>query len=161
VQMPPLRMRGDDANLIAMEMLQKFAAEEGKTFTGLSSDVRALFKSHPWPGNVRQLLNVMRNVVVLHEGGEVTLDMLPPEIRQPIAASPVDLPEHAAPLVGGADPVEALVGQSLADVERKFVEATISACDGSIPRAAAMLGVSPSTIYRKREAWAAMSNAAH
>ncbi|MBB5515053.1 DNA-binding NtrC family response regulator [Rubricella aquisinus] len=153
VHMPPLRMRGDDANLIATEMLHRFAAEEGKSFTRLSPDVRTLFRTHPWPGNVRQLLNVMRNVVVLHEGGEVTFDMLPLEIRQTLPGR-VTAQVDAAPAASvTTDPVEALVGQSLADVERKFVEATITACDGSIPRAAAMLGVSPSTIYRKREAW--------
>jgi len=46
-----------------------------------------------------------------------------------------------------------MVGLSLADMERAFIEATIEACGGSIPKAARLLDVSPSTLYRKREAW--------
>ena len=51
------------------------------------------------------------------------------------------------------DRVALLVGTPLADVERELIEATIDHCDGSIPRAAKMLALSPSTIYRKLEAW--------
>jgi len=47
----------------------------------------------------------------------------------------------------------AIVGRELRDIERQAIEGTIAACGGSIPRAAKLLGVSPSTIYRKREAW--------
>lgn len=151
VDMPPLRARGDDVNLIAEEMLNRFAAEEGKSFNGLSNQVRALFRAHPWPGNVRQLLNVIRNVVVLHGGGEVTLDMLPPEMHR------VEGVVEAPSMQASSDPFATLVGQPLAEVERQFVEATITACDGSVTRAAAMLAVSPSTLYRKREAWAKLA----
>jgi len=49
--------------------------------------------------------------------------------------------------------VELLVGTPLADVERELIEATIAHCDGSIPRAAKVLAVSPSTLYRKLESW--------
>ena len=51
------------------------------------------------------------------------------------------------------DTLRGLVGASLADLEREFIEATIIECNGSIPRAARLLDVSPSTLYRKREAW--------
>ena len=51
------------------------------------------------------------------------------------------------------DALRTLVGTTLADIEREFIEATIIECKGSIPRAARLLDVSPSTLYRKREAW--------
>lgn len=154
IHMPPLRERGEDVIEIAESALQRFAAEEGRAFTGLSPEVRTLFRRLPWPGNVRQVLNVIRNVVVLHDGPQVTLDMLPQEAILPAppgAAAPA-LPEPAAAPVA-AELVRLLAGRTLADIERLAIEAAIARHDGSLPRAARELGVAPSTLYRKREAW--------
>ena len=68
IHMPPLRARPEDILDIAQASLLQYAAEEGKTFTGFDADVAAILVSRPWPGNVRQLLNVVRNIVVLHDG---------------------------------------------------------------------------------------------
>jgi DNA-binding NtrC family response regulator len=65
-------------------------------------------------------------------------------------------PAGLAPLPGDRDldaATEALVGLTLAQIERRVIEATIRNCGGSLPRAAQVLGVSPSTLYRKRSAW--------
>ncbi|QPH55126.1 sigma-54-dependent transcriptional regulator [Pontivivens ytuae] len=150
LHLPPLRDRDNDVNLIGEEMLRRYAAEEGKRFERLSEEVQGLFRQMVWRGNVRQLLNVLRNVVVLHDGLEVTPDMLPPDIgARKVAAAEPDLDQ---PLEGRAA-FSGMVGRSLAEVERAFIEATIAECNGSIPRAARMLEISPSTLYRKREAW--------
>ncbi len=159
IHMPPLRARPDDIADIARAMLVKFAAEEGKAFTGFDPQVARIFASRAWPGNVRQLLNVIRNVVVLHDGERVTPEMLPAEIALAPAAvhavAPL-APEVPAPPVEGPgirEAMTALVGTPLAEVERELIEATIEHCDGSIPRAARMLELSPSTVYRKLETW--------
>jgi DNA-binding NtrC family response regulator len=163
MHMPPLRSRPGDIMEIAQASLVTFATEEGKEFTGFDPAVAQLFEARPWPGNVRQLLNVIRNIVVLHDGPVVLPEMLPPEIALATApAAPPDRPpdrppaEPAWPALSGRGPrerVAGLVGASLAEVERELIEATIEHCDGSIPRAARMLEVSPSTIYRKLEHW--------
>jgi len=152
VHMPPLRERGNDVNEIAQTALARFSAEEGRAFNGLSAEVQTLFRRLPWPGNVRQLLNVIRNVVVLHDGPVVTLDMLPQEAILPGAAPPAQdapLPQAASP----PDLAQILAGRTLADIERLVVEAAITRHGGSLPRAARELGVAPSTLYRKREGW--------
>ncbi len=151
MHMPPLRERGDDINLIAGQELRRMAAEEGRGFERLSPEVKRIFAGFNWPGNVRQLLNVLRNVVVLHDGSMVLPDMLPPEFS---GASSANL-ESAAPEVvaGSSSDISAFVGLTLAQFERNFVEATIAECNGSVPEAARLLDVSPSTIYRKRESW--------
>lgn len=153
IHMPPLRERGEDVVEIAGTELMRLADEEGRSFDGLSDEVATLFRAHPWPGNVRQLLNVLRNVVVLNEGGEVTLDMLPPDMRQHLG---LDEAKDGDGANGSADaPVAAadLVGRPLAEVERLVIERTIERCGGSVPRAARALDVAPSTIYRKRDSW--------
>jgi DNA-binding NtrC family response regulator len=160
IHMPPLRARPEDIIDIAQASLVKFAAEEGKVFTGFDPQVEQILASRAWPGNVRQLLNVIRNVVVLHDGPLVQPGMLPSEITLgadiPVSADRVEVLREAwgKPAAGnGYGRVAALVGMPLADVERELIEATIDHCGGSIPRAAKMLELSPSTIYRKLESW--------
>lgn len=149
IHMPPLRDRGHDVIEIAEAALQRFAEEEGRRFPGLTPETRALLLRLPWPGNVRQILNVIRNVVVLNQGGWVTPDMLPPGLAD-------DLTDRAAPgpqPVAGFPAPDGLVGLTLAEAERLLIEATIARHGGSIPRAARVLDVSPSTLYRKIEGW--------
>jgi two-component system, repressor protein LuxO len=153
IHMPPLRERGQDVIEIAEAALFRFAQEEGREFHGLSPEVRAVLANLPWPGNVRQLLNVVRNVVVLNPGGWVTPDMLPPGL--------VDTPPAMVEAPRGLQRVpdlpltEALVGLTLAEAERRLIEATMARHGGSIPKAARVLDVSPSTLYRKIESWKA------
>ncbi len=172
IAMPPLRERADDVIEIAENLLARFAREEGKRFRHLGEPTRHIFRTYPWPGNVRQLQNVLRNVVVLYDGEAITPEMLPREIVLGVEDTgqipapegvTIDFPDRpVARQIQTSDAkssysirsaLEALVGTSLADLEREFIEATIRKCDGSIPRAARLLDLSPSTLYRKRDAW--------
>jgi DNA-binding NtrC family response regulator len=155
IHMPPLRDRGQDIIEIAEAALARFAQEEGRVFHGLDASTRDLMQSLSWPGNVRQLLNVMRNDVVLNQGGWVTPDMLPPGLAdegRPSDPPPLSL---AAPEAFSAD---SLLGLPLAEAERRLIEATLAMHGGSIPKAARVLDVSPSTLYRKIEAWNARAS---
>ena len=152
IHMPPLRDRGQDVIEIAETALFRFAGEEGRTFFGLDPDVRNLLSRLSWPGNVRQVLNVIRNVVVLNSGGWVTRGMLPPGLETELAS----FTHSVAPTP--ADPttlnLDALVGLTLAEAERRLIEATLARHAGSVPKASRVLDVSPSTLYRKIEGWA-------
>ncbi|MCU0984639.1 MAG: sigma-54 dependent transcriptional regulator [Acetobacteraceae bacterium] len=150
IELPPLRERGEDIVMLAERFLSRFSAEEGKRFHALAPDARAALLAHPWPGNVRELENAIRTAVVLNDGEDLTAAMLPARI---IAAQPRGMPALAA-----APPAApSLIAQGrirpLADIEREAIEAAISLCGGNIAQAAAALGVSPSTLYRKRVAW--------
>lgn len=144
VHMPPLQDRGTDIAEIAEAALMRFSAEEGKDFTGLTEETRRFLLTQNWPGNVRQLLNVIRNVVVLNDGGAVTLDMLPPDLSS--ATLPHDHGDTKTP-----DPQSP--PQTLAQIERRGIEAALARHDGAVPAAARELDISPSTLYRKLEAW--------
>lgn len=151
IHMPPLRERADDMIEIAETALVRFAEEEDRHFDGLAPDVRALFRRLPWPGNVRQLLNVIRNVVVLNDGGIVTKAMLPSDLNT----------DATAPAAPGAlrhlanEPnLDAMIGKTMAEIEQTIIEATLARHGGSVPKAARVLDISPSTLYRKIEGWA-------
>lgn len=149
IHMPPLRERGDDVIEIAEAALARFSQEEGKVFTGLDPRVKTLFRALPWPGNVRQVLNVIRNVVVLNEGGEVSPALLPESLAlQSLPHRAADLPEPDS-----TPSLETLVGRPLAEIERLVIEATLARHNGSVPKAARVLDLSPSTLYRKIEGW--------
>lgn len=151
IHMPPLRERDDDVIEIAETALARFATEEGRSFGGLSHDVKSLFRKLPWPGNVRQLLNVIRNVVVLNDGGVVTRAMLPDDMSDAKVQPLLPLAAHPASHDGMFD---ALIGKTMAEIEQTIIEATLLRHGGSVPKAARELDISPSTLYRKLENWA-------
>lgn len=141
IVMPALRGRGDDILDIADYTLHMAAAEEGKRFIGLTHEARDFLIHHDWPGNVRELQNMIRSLAVLHDGPLVTLDMLRPSVPHPglINAAGTMPPGHMpAPLWR---------------VEKDAIEQAIRLCNGNIPRAAALLEIAPSTIYRKKLSW--------
>ncbi|WP_029010934.1 sigma-54-dependent transcriptional regulator [Azospirillum halopraeferens] len=160
IHLPPLREREDDVSDIARNFLLEYGREEGKGFVRFDPRAEAVLRAYHWPGNVRQLQNVVRNIVVLHDGDTVTPAMLPPPLAVPAGAPPAAA-TAAPPVAGGATPAAPPATSSrhrirpLWEVEKDVIEEAIAACDGNIPRAAALLEISASTIYRKRLAWQA------
>ena len=160
IHLPPLRERADDILPLAAHFLTSFAAEEGKAFRRFSSEAEAILRRYEWPGNVRQLQNVVRNVVVLHEAETVTPAMLPAPLDGGAGAAAGPGPANAsAPGGQPSDPAGPAIAtegpvRPLWMVERDAIEAAIERCQGSVLRAAALLGIDDSTIYRKRRRWA-------
>jgi two-component system, repressor protein LuxO len=146
LHLPPLRERGEDVIEIAYSLLGYMSVEEGKAFVRFAQEVLDRFNQYEWPGNVRQLQNVLRNVVVLNNGKEITLNMLPPPLNQPIE-NRLRLKEKQNEDITVKDIFPLWI------TEKTAIEQAIKACDGNIPRAAGFLDVSPSTIYRKLQTW--------
>lgn len=164
IHLPPLRDRDKDIILIANRLLIEFAREEGKQFRGFDGDAAGVFARHSWPGNVRQMQNVLRNIVVLNDGEQITLDMLPPEftgaaslrtsLARPSTLLPASLLAELSHRQGeGTHPEGEAAIVPLWCIERRAIEDAIERCGGNIPRAAAFLEVSPSTLYRKLQSW--------
>jgi len=155
IHMPALRERKDDVLLLARYFLAKIAKEEGKAFCGLAPEAQDALLSFDWPGNVRQLQNVIRNAVVLHNGDQITVEML----RLPLKVGPPSPTMYPVPVPGRCGYPESIPPAANAGlkplwlVEKEAIERAIDYCGGNIPRAAALLEVSPSTIYRKLKTW--------
>ncbi|WP_421248687.1 sigma-54-dependent transcriptional regulator [Aeromonas jandaei] len=150
--LPPLRERGEDILLLARSLLQNYAKEENKRFRDFDAAAARVLLDYPWPGNVRELQNVVRNIVVLNDKELVSPDILPPPLNGvralAVATTAAQQPAATAttPAVGG--PI-----RPLWLVEKEVIEHAIASCDGNIPKAAALLEISPSTIYRKKQGW--------
>ena len=149
--MPPLRARDDDVLLLARHFLALYAEEEGKAFTDFDEAAQRALSRYPWPGNIRELQNVLRNAVLFNQGRVITETMLS------------RLDPHAAPrAVAPSAPIAALATmpriagaavKPLWLVEKEAIEEAIALCHGNIPRAAALLEINPSTIYRRKAEW--------
>jgi two-component system repressor protein LuxO len=148
IELPPLRLRGEDVVLVARHLLDLYAREEGKVFSGFDAEAEAAIRAYPWPGNVRQLQNVLRNAVVLHDGTLVTREMLPVLLLHEAVAEPV-------PFTPARPTLEALTTriEPLAVSEKRLILQALEQTGQDVPRAAALLEINPSTIYRKLTAW--------
>jgi len=149
LHLPPLRERAGDIARLARAFLARYAEEEGRAFAGFTPEAEAALEQFAWPGNVRQLQNVIRRVVVLHDSDYVSAEMLP---LSPDAAAAAT---HEAARDTGFLP--RTVSPAIAPYrmqEQKIIEKALAAFDGNAQKAAAALEIAPSTIYRKLQAWA-------
>lgn len=138
--LPPLRERGADIELLADRFLRTQNEESGahKVF---SPRATAALAQYAWPGNVRELKNFVRRAFIMAEGDELEADHLTPQVS----------PGGAA---GGAE-VSVPVGETLAEADRRLILATLARCKGVKKQAAALLGISPKTLYNRLEEYAA------
>ncbi|MEH6585719.1 MAG: sigma-54 dependent transcriptional regulator [Halioglobus sp.] len=162
VHMPPLREREDDVLMIANHFLQHFSAQSAKDFEGFSDDAAAAIQRYPWPGNVRQLQNAMQQIVVLNDGPLVDQATLPDSITSGalgISKTPtgeVPSPSSSAAKLVAPENSHLVRRQQIEPLwltEKKAIEAAIEACDSNINRAAGLLEIAPSTLYRKLQSW--------
>jgi len=135
IHIPPLRERREDVPLLVHYFISQAAQRHGRRIDGVRPEVQQLLMSYPWPGNVRQLRNVVENMVVLSPTEKLGLESLPPEIR-PSAAD-----------ASGA--IHSLVGISITQAERELIRNTLKMVNGNREQAAKMLGIGERTLYRK------------
>ncbi|HHB91860.1 MAG TPA: sigma-54-dependent Fis family transcriptional regulator [Thioploca sp.] len=153
IALPPLRERGDDILLIAREFLGKYAKEENKLFINFTAETEVILLNYDWPGNIRQLQNIVRNVVVLNNGKHVIPEMLPEPLNK--LSKKYKIPIGNSKLVSSATSTFSRRKniQPLWQVEKEAIQHAIALCDGSVSKAAGLLEVSPSTLYRKCQSW--------
>ena len=150
IRLPPLRERLDDIPNLATTILKRLATETGKTFEALSKQSEARLVSYAWPGNVRQLENMLRWVATMLIGSDINVDIIDEAIGQ-FDSQPEDSRASGSPVSPSDGDVEGV--RPLWIVEKEAIQHAIDVSDGNINRAATLLEVAPSTIYRKVQAW--------
>ena len=135
VHLPPLRDRAEDVPLLASFFLERFAGGRGRETPRLSQEAVDALASYDWPGNVRELENALERAAVLTAEGEIQ-----------VSALPVRITERAPqPLVSASLPPN----PTLEIVERAYIHWVLHSESGNKTRAAEVLGIDPSTLYRK------------
>lgn len=137
IEVPPLRECREDIPLLVDEFVRQFAQENGKNITGVDSRALDVLLSHDWPGNVRELKNWIEGMVVMcsHEGLLHAEDIPRYVERQPQPDRGTDF--H--------------VGMSMAEIEKLALQETLKAVDYDRRRAASILQIGLSTLYRKEK----------
>jgi len=165
IELPPLSQRGRDVILLGEAFLKTYAEEEGKQFKSISDDAKDMMLNYHWPGNIRELQNIIRKATVVHDGVELEPHMLKfnvsnahanPDEYQLISLANTANVKTPSDSLKTILPID--IHRPMDVIERDIIEAVIQSCQGSIPKASQMLQLSPSTIYRKRETWAQLED---
>ena len=135
VTLPPLRDRPEDIEDLAQGFVERYAASYGLPARGLSAAALSLMADYRWPGNVREMQNVIERAVILCPNSQIGPEYL--AISRPVGASPAVVP--GAPY-------------SLEELERLHIESVLAKCE-TLEAAARTLGIDSSTLYRKRKAY--------
>ncbi len=141
IHMPPLRDRPGDVLLLADHFLAEFTRENDRAVASFSEQARELLARHAWPGNARELRNVVQRAVVLCAEDEIGPHHLPAALRSASRFAETQSSEDGV--------VRIRVGTSIDDAERALVERTLEACGGNKAKTASVLGISPKTLYAK------------
>jgi DNA-binding NtrC family response regulator len=154
LKIPPLRERPADVIELAQYFIGKYAAANGVPARPLSGDARRTLTTNYWPGNVRELENTMHRAVLLATGAEIGSESIlaPDGARLDQQRSTASV-AHAA--LAAEQVSRALVGRTVADVERDLILETLKHCLGNRTHAAKILGISVRTLRNKLNEYAA------
>ncbi|MGD9721571.1 MAG: sigma-54-dependent transcriptional regulator [Pirellulales bacterium] len=139
IDLPRLAERSQDIPLLLDYFMKQFAKRHHKKVESISAAARRRLMAYDWPGNVRQLRNVVESMVVVDYDGVLDVDDLPSEL-----AGPGDATEERH---GGT--LSSLVGKPLSELERLFIAETLAQTGGNREHAAELLGIGQRTLYRK------------
>ena len=128
VKIPPLRERPGDAVLLAQAFLERYAREMGRPLRGFTADALAALEAHAWPGNVREMENLIKRATIMADGNQITV---------------ADLGLDS----GTTEPQPFNLRQAREHAERLAVSRALAHSDGNIAQAAELLGVTRPTLY--------------
>lgn len=128
VKIPPLRERPGDAVLLAQAFLERYAREQGRNIRGFTADALGALEAHAWPGNVREMENLIKRATIMAEGNQIT-------------AADLGLD------TGHTEPPPFNLRQARENAERLAVSRALAHSDGSIAQAAELLGITRPTLY--------------
>ena len=156
IRTPALRDHREDIGLLVSRFLKEFSAANGGLVTGIDPAALKKLEDFDWPGNVRQLRNVIEKMVVLASGPKLTVDDVPLEVESPQlkARSSDNVREDERRETENLKPEPAKGnGVTLADTEKSQILSALEQCCGNKSKAADLLGISRRTIHRKLNAW--------
>jgi DNA-binding NtrC family response regulator len=138
IHLPPLRDHKDDIPLLVEHILRDVNAKHGKHVRGVGAEVLDIFMGHTWPGNIRELRNILERAAIMCEKDLITRACLPGEFGRTAAKGPSDLSSIKFP-----------VGTTVDAMERELILQTLGATGNNKTRAAELLGISLKTLHNK------------
>jgi two-component system response regulator HydG len=137
ISLPALRDRSEDIPELAEYFLKEAVGETGSKITGITDAAMTILTNYDWPGNIRQLKNAIRTMVVMCDRDKLDVPDVPPEVHQP------------RQLTAGVRATAGLAGVSLNELEKQAIMETLAKTRGNREKAAKILGIGERTLYRK------------
>ncbi len=155
LNVPPLRERDGDVELLAMRFLNRFAARLDRKIKGFSTAAMKALVNYDYPGNIRELENAIERATTFCEGNEIQVEDLPARMRASGGAGR-GAAAGGLPSAGGDQVLQQLVAGSpvlptLQELERRYIDFVLEQVDGNKRRAAAILDIGRRTLYRRLE----------
>ncbi|WP_437202328.1 sigma-54-dependent transcriptional regulator [Planctomicrobium sp. SH664] len=141
ISLPPLRERREDIPLLIEHFLKEFCKRNGREVEGISRAARQVLMSFEWPGNIRQLRNVIEGMLALDNDGRLDVDDLPMELAT--------LAGRASDGLAYASGTDMLIGRPFEEVEKYYIARALELTGGKREEAARLLGIGERTMYRK------------
>jgi DNA-binding NtrC family response regulator len=154
IDIPPLRERREDIPLLVQAFLQEFNQRNGRHVRAVGPDVLRVFDRYHWPGNIRELRNVMERATIVASGDFVTLEHLPPHLAAAGGAASAPEPAVAAATssASGSTTQPSLTltpGTTVEEAETRLIQLTLNHTRNNKTRAAEILGISLKTLHNK------------
>jgi len=134
---PSLKNRPEDIPAFIDYFIEEAVAEIGSKVSGISDSARMILAAYDWPGNIRQLRNCIRTMVVMCDRDTLDVKDIPPEVH------------HIRQLTGQVRPAKNLAGVPLNELEKQAIVDTLARCGNNREQAAKLLGIGERTLYRK------------
>lgn len=145
LKLPTLRERAGDIPWLAEKFAKKFASRDQKICKGFTGDAMSILTSHAWPGNIRELENVIERAIILMAGEYITPKLLPDALLK----SHPSISETSQPESKGDFPAAEFKPVTLQEMEKELIMKTLAACGQNKAEAARVLGISRKTLYAK------------
>ena len=163
IQLPPLHERNEDILILAKTFLKKYSHIEQKQFKDFTPKTKKILTDYKWPGNIRQLQNVIHSIVLLNEGKIVTSKMLNSKLNKELHYHPTNSSENSSTVEQNDNSEQTKISpdtttkdnviRPLREIEEEIIMKAITICEGNIVKAAESLEISKSSVYKKLKGW--------
>lgn len=145
IHLPPLRERADDIPPLAHCFLKRYSREHGKLVTAIADEAMEQLRSYSWPGNIRELENAIERAVALSTQAKLTVEDLPPDVREATASGSAPEPEQEEEqsFFSGTPTLE--------EVKKRYIYHVLRSTQGNFSRAAKILDIDRRSLYRMLE----------
>jgi len=150
--LPPLRERREDIPLLVEHFREKYNARLRKNVEKIEDDAIACLMAYPWPGNIRELENILERTILFAEGPRISLAELPPSLRK--AAGETPPPAQEAAQSGPPGPLKEIVKEQVQAIERDLIVRGLEVTGGNVTRTAKLLKISRKSLQMKMKEFA-------
>ncbi len=148
LHLPPLRERRTDVPSLARHFIEKYNKRLNKKIEGIADDALVMLQAYPWPGNIRELENMMERVLLFADGPRIEVKDLPEPVRTSLQSAVAQMTDTATPMVGET-PLKDFLKAKQAEIEKAFIVQALAKTEGNVTRAAKLLGISRKSLQTK------------